>query len=87
VDTIWKFEIPIASEFGVGMPENARILCVQIQDGKPHVWAIVKPDARRVVRRLCLRGTGQALGDVGLYIGTFQVRMGAALVFHLFEAP
>jgi hypothetical protein len=86
VRTIWKYEIPVADEFGVAMQQDAQILCVQVQHGHPCIWAIVDPEAPRVERRLAVRGTGHPLGDVGLYIGTFQVHSGS-LVFHLFEAP
>lgn len=86
VKTIWKFEIPVAESFGVGMPSGANILTVQVQNGSPYIWAIVDSDAPQTTRYFCARGTGHPLGDVGLYIGTFQVH-GGSLVFHLFEAP
>jgi hypothetical protein len=87
VRTIWKFEIPVADSFGVGMPMGAEVLCVQVQRGFPHIWAIVDDqEVRSVVRMFCVRGTGHELGEVGKYVGTFQVH-GGELVFHLFEAP
>lgn len=85
--TIWKFELPMADSSDISMPVGAEVLCVQVQHGFPHIWAIVDTEKPpRVVRRFCIRGTGQELGAVGKYIGTFQVR-GGELVFHLFEAP
>lgn len=84
--TIWKFEIPVAESFGVGMPSGAEILSVQVQRGFPCVWAIVDSEAPQTTRYFCIRGTGHPLGEVGKYIGTFQVH-GGELVFHLFEAP
>lgn len=89
--TIYKYQIPIADEFEILLPKDARILCVQAQYDEPRLWAIVNPNAAVVTRRFALRGTGHpvddALADLGntaLYRGTFQIRNGA-LVFHLFE--
>lgn len=88
---IWKFE-PLASEaFSLRMPRGAEILTVQVQHGKPQIWAKVDPTAPVESRRFALFGTGHRIPDEResehalRYVGTFQVD-GGALVFHLFEA-
>jgi hypothetical protein len=75
----------VLDETPVKMPKGAEILSVQIQKGRPCIWALVDPDAQSEVRRLCVRGTGHTLkGNEGRYIGTFQA-MGGDLVMHVFE--
>ena len=83
--TIWKFPMPAAS-IRLRMPVGAEILCVQMQHGVPCFWAIVDPEAERENREFFVLGTGQELGEVGKYLGTFQLQ-GGDIVFHLFEAP
>lgn len=70
----------------MNMPENATILCVQIQAGVPCVWAAVNPAEPDELRIFNWRGTGHELGNVALdkYVGTVQLENGS-LVFHLFD--
>lgn len=84
--TIWKFPIPIADYFELDMPIGADVLAVQVQRGKPQLWAVVDPEARKVQTGFCLHGTGHPVSDqAGRYVGSFQL-MDGDLVFHLFEA-
>lgn len=82
--TIWKFPLSIADEQYVSMPLGSVVLAVQEQNGLPCAWAIVD-DAEQATERVrfCIRGTGHELGDVGDYVGTFQLH-GGDLVFHAF---
>jgi hypothetical protein len=82
--TIYKYPIPYGStDTYTEMPNGARILAVQMQNGKPYVWAIVETTMEVVGRRFVLYGTGHALDDYyGTYIGTFQ---DGPFVWHLFE--
>jgi len=86
--TIWKFDIEPCIACEISLPRDARILCVQVQHGRPRVWALVNPHAEQEVRTFRVFGTGHPVPkpDKGelFYIGTFQIRDGA-LVFHLFE--
>ena len=84
--TIWKFEIQVTDRQTVSMPAGSRVLCVQTQNGLPHVWALADRDRPYEERAFLLVGTGHPIdADPGRYVGTFQMRNGA-LVFHLFEA-
>jgi hypothetical protein len=81
--TIWKFPIETTDVQDVMMPAGARILCVQVQNGVPCLWAVVEPnncEARRCIR---VFGTGGDAHDQGDYIGTYQLANGA-LVLHVF---
>ena len=84
--TIWKFGLGTKDDFTINMPTGAKILAVQIQHGKPCIWAMCDDGASGDKRRFRIFGTGQLIpGAEGLkYIGTFQVYDGD-LVFHVFE--
>lgn len=80
--TIWKWTLdkPV-----IRMPQGSEVLCVQMQGGKPQVWALCSPDATPVERRFNIVGTGIKLeDDLGDYVGTFQIH---DLVFHVFVEP
>lgn len=89
MNAIWKFELNIADQQGVPMPEGAEPLHVGVQHGHVYVWALVNPQRRGVIHRFAIRGTGhefdgdlpQATGD---YIGTVQ-QAGGDLVWHVFD--
>lgn len=83
---IWKFELRIDDALTLTMPQGSRLLSVQVQAGKPCLWAMVDPSRPRVSRRLAIRGTGHSCDSlthelVG-FVGTFQL---GAFVGHLFD--
>lgn len=82
---IFKYQLLIIDEHEVEMPEGAEILCVQVQNDQPAIWAIVddeKPMKNRVFR---IVGTGRSIDfDTQNYIGTVQLLDGN-LIFHVFE--
>ncbi len=84
--TIYKYPIEVTDEQTIYMHKDADILCVQMQHGRPCIWAMVDRDTSPDPHRFEVYGTGHTIREPeGLtYIGTFQVRDGA-LVFHLFE--
>ena len=67
------------------MPEKAKILCLQTQNGEPYIWAEVNPEDNITDRRFTIFGTGHAIEESyqGEYISTFQLENGA-LVFHVY---
>lgn len=70
----------------VEMPRDAEILCVQTQDGRPCLWALVDPTAESIKRDIRIYGIGHPIQEHGhRYIGTYQLWSGK-LVFHVFEA-
>jgi hypothetical protein len=80
---VWKFEIPAQPSFTLDMRLGARVLSVQLQDGKPMLWALV--DTSQPERTFAFRSvpTGLEFDPTGLtFAGTFQPLPG--LVFHLF---
>ncbi len=89
---VFKYRVGISDTFNVDMPKNAEVLCCQVQDGQPYLWARVVTDKGypTAVRRFRLAETGHPLegsmqdGQVGKYLGTFQLQGGVA-VFHLFD--
>lgn len=86
--TIWKYELPLEDIFAIGMPKDAKILCVQISlvTDKPVMYALVDPENEFEQREFIMRGAGHLIEDASKYqyIGTFQMKNGI-LVFHVFE--
>jgi hypothetical protein len=84
---IWKFTLEVNGEQRVTMPIGARLLTVQVQNDVPCLWAIVdtsniKPEDHIIK----MYGTGHEHKEIdGTYLGTFQMMVGSALVFHVFE--
>lgn len=87
--TIYKYVIngEPGEAFRVPMPGNAELLDVQMQHGRPVLWALVDTD--QPVGEGCrfvVYGTGAPVNPaLSLkYVGTFQVNEGI-FVWHLFE--
>lgn len=79
---IFEFSLEVTDAQTVLMPGLATILCVQTQGGVPCLWALVNPDDELRPRKIMTYGTGQTIGNPGMYIGTYQL---PGLVFHVFE--
>ena len=84
--TIWKYELTMADKQYIEMPHGAEILCVQLQNDTPFLWALVTPKLAKENRLFEIFGTGHPISPkfYRKYIGTFQLP-NAELVFHLFE--
>ena len=81
--TIWKFPIPEPDAVHrIWVPRFAKFLAVQLQDGRPCIWAIVNTDESLKERKVCIVGTGHDC-DVppDWYLGTFQQSI---FVWHVF---
>jgi len=84
---IFKYPLEVEDKQVVMMPEDAEILCIQVQHGTPCIWALVDPAlAVSQERTLLTFGTGHELpsGVEMTYIGTYQMHSDS-LVFHVFE--
>lgn len=81
---IHKFHMSAIGTDNLFMPKGARVLCVQVQNGYPCVWALVNPDAEKVTRRLRTFGTGHDVDTAGTYVGTIQLD-GGRIVLHIFD--
>jgi hypothetical protein len=81
---IWKFGVGITdTEQKIIMPKVSKFLTAQMQNGKPHVWAIVDPETEHEEKTIRVYATGQALpNEAGTYIGTVQIW---DTVWHIFE--
>lgn len=91
--TIWKYEIPTGEpyswpgfphrEFHLDMPKGSRVLSVQIQNKRPHIWVEVFKDEPIVVRDFYVVGTGYPFPDnANYYVGTWQCE---GYVWHLYS--
>jgi hypothetical protein len=85
--TIYKYSVNYRSygfgQFTITMPEGADILCVQMQNGLPYIWALVNINSPLKYRHFYWRATGDFVGNFKKYIGTIQ---DGSLVYHLFES-
>lgn len=85
---IWKYRI-VPNDQSISLPRGAEFLCVQMQQGYPHAWCLVDPDAEPELRHLKVFETGQVVDrhDVegARYLGTFQTHHGH--VYHVWYYP
>ena len=83
--TIWKFELEVIDRQLIEMPFGAEILDIQIQQGKPCLWARVDPQAEKEKRLIITHGTGHPVSsNTGQHIGSYQM-LADHLVFHVFD--
>lgn len=82
---VFKWPLLVVDKQTLMLPEGAEILCVQVQHGRPCIWAVVNDSRPLEARRFITHGTGHPMSaPAGLYIGTYQLESGE-LVFHVFE--
>lgn len=84
---IWKWTLLQKERQTILMPEGAKILTVQVQDGNPQLWALCQEnsDVPKQKREIAIYGTGNPVPEPnGTYISSFQLE-GGAFVFHAFE--
>lgn len=71
---VYKYEIPVDDEWhGVTMPLPAKVVHVACTGGfgTVYVWAEVAPDSTETAtRKMQVFGTGHALPDGAVYVGT-----------------
>lgn len=81
--TIYKYQIQ-SDEQKITMPAGASILCFQLQNTVPTIWAMVDIEQPVEVRSFRIYGTGWEMDELMnlRYIGTIQSE---SLVWHLFE--
>lgn len=83
---VFKYEI-IHAKFTLELPEFTEILTIQMQQSKPFIWALVKPQAPLVKRTFVVIATGEDLpvldDGIYIYVGTFQ--QADIFVWHVFE--
>jgi hypothetical protein len=79
--TIYKYELR-SQDASMKLPKGAEILTVQIQDGRPMLWALVNPGNVLQDRFISTVGTGWEVEDNMKYICTY---MEEYFVWHVFE--
>lgn len=79
--TVYKYPLGIGA-FELTLTRHAQVLCVQMQDGAPHMWVRLDPSAQDERRQFRFIGTGHPVPESALYIGTVQWE---PFVWHLFE--
>ena len=82
---IYKYPLKPTGTQNVNMPDGARILCVQMQDGVGTLWALVDADSNSTTDRIIrIVGTGNTFQDSNLcdYIGTV---LDDGMVYHVWE--
>lgn len=86
--TVYKYEIPLGDAFVLNLPRHPQMLGVQVQQGKPCLWALVDTDWPHRPYSFRVVVTGHPIQDVHewQYIGTFQMFDGV-FVGHLFWRP
>ena len=86
MNTVFKYSFDVNDYFTIEMPEDAKIISIQMQKSMPQLWALVDSDKPKKKRKFRLAGTGhqikENINDLQ-FIDTFQVH--GALVFHVFE--
>lgn len=84
---ILKFQLRMIQTQVIHMPYAAKILCVQLQNGVPCIWAMCNMDDGKSDRTIDIFGTGQPITDLftRTYIDTFQIQMGRTFIWHVFE--
>lgn len=93
IKKIYKYPLEVTDIQTIMIPIGAEILCVQVQNDVPCIWAKVDPQMSLTQRGFVMYGTGQPItqtNNIQKYIGTFQIIGGRPvfpqhLVFHLFE--
>lgn len=89
--TVFKYELEVTDEQWVEWPEFTTPLCVQVQHGKPCIWADVETEQVPGKRLIVIKGIGHPVRKDGgdedgsslEYLGTFQLHDGA-FVGHVF---
>lgn len=84
--SILKYELQIADENRIYMPEGSKLLSIEVKLGVPFLYALVPAQYRGnyKFRIFHTYATGTEENIDGIYIGTYQLLEGRA-VYHVFE--
>ena len=81
---IFKYDLSFENRTFIRMPEDSEIMDIQIQEGKPVMWAMVDTESKEIVVRINMLFTGQGMqleATHNEYLGTIQHE---GLVYHYF---
>jgi hypothetical protein len=81
---IYKYELQVAERQSVKMPLNAQILDIQMQHGKPTLWAKVDENSKTEMITIDTYGTGHSMSEDNSleFLATVQ---DGGLVWHFFK--
>lgn len=84
--TIYKYKLELTDKQIILMPVGAQILCAQLQEYNPTLWAMVDTLSPLEERIIYTFGTGNPINidHKDIYIGTVQTSNGR-FVWHVFE--
>lgn len=83
--TVFKYPLEIASRQTVAIPSGAVFLSLRMQREVPTIWMLVDPEGPTQDVVVKMYGTGEALENVGPYVGTVESDY---FTWHFFiEAP
>jgi hypothetical protein len=83
VITIYKYPFPIHDSFTLEVPDNFKILKVEVQHYTPCIWMMVAVDRPKITIKFRLYGTGHKVeSDWDDHVATFQQ---GNFVWHLFR--
>ena len=83
-NSIDKWTLNVIDEQSLRLPQDAEILCIRIEDGRPQLWVLADPYKPLVIRKFFTYYSGQVAipdGDLGEYVGSYEIDF----VFHVFE--
>jgi hypothetical protein len=81
---IWKFELQKERTQLLKMPKKSEIMDIQMQNGKPVMWALVDPETDEIEVKINMYGTGWDTHQSSIkdeYLSTVQ---DGELVWHFF---
>ena len=82
--TIHKYTLQLTEWQSIQMPAESKILTIQMQNGVPCMWVEVDTSLQSVTRKFLTVGTGHAINDEVVYLGTYQLYSGG-LIMHVME--
>jgi len=81
---IWKYTLENSRTQIVKMPLTSEIMDIQMQNGKPTMWAMVDPETEEIELKINMYGTGDDIHENVLkdeYLSTVQ---DGEFVWHFF---
>ena len=81
---IFKYELSFENRTFLKMPEKSEIMDIQIQNGKPVMWAMVEPDSREIEVKINIYGTGWTIDHLATKDEYLATICDGELVFHFF---
>lgn len=74
---IWKYPIEETGQQSIEIPDESKILCVQVQKGVPCLWVEVDDEYAPVLVYVFIVTTGETFDLAADYVGTFQLYNGS----------